>query len=696
MFRFVSLFLAFLVSVQIWAQGPLTYQRKDGVVSIYSIGNEKPFVQLQEDDFIKFAIGEEKVSSKLGSFRLKDKLSKQYDHPSLDSIFMGKGNLYIVGRIEDKPRAPHYYLVFKVAGEHELIYDVEVYDTTINRLELTFLSTPEEHFMGFGEQFSQTDMKGEKVPIWVEEQGIGRGDRGISFVTGMAGAAGHHLSTYAPLPFFITTHGRAMFMETYCYSEFDFREKDKIRYRTWTSRMQGHIWQGEPKELVSAFTQLNGRMPKPPEWANGFIAGLQGGAQRVTNIVKNATTAGVPITGVWIQDWVGKRPTKYGSRLWWNWEPDSSYGDLKAFCKEMADMDIRVLGYINPFLAPEGKLGKEALAKGFLVKNSKGEAYLVPAGGFSAYMIDLTNSDAANWVKDIIKRNMIGNGMSGWMADFAEWLPYDAVLHSGISAKEYHNIYPMDWAKVNREAIQEVAMEGQIFFFTRSAFIRSAEYTTMMWAGDQLHSYGKHDGLPSTIVALNSSGISGYAFNHSDIGGYTTVKAPMLKYVRSKDLLYRWTEMNAFTPIFRTHEGLKPSINQQFYSDSATLAFFARMANIHKALRPYIKQLSQEAVETGVPVLRHPYLVFPNDSNTIALDYQFMLGDDLMVVPVIGKNSQLVKGYLPQGQWEHAWTGKTFEGGETYEFEVPYGQPAVFYRVGGKNYSQLKALLKGF
>jgi alpha-glucosidase len=234
--------------------------------------------------------------------------------------------------------------------------------------------------------------------------------------------------------------------------------------------------------------------------------------------------------------------------------------------------------------------------------------------------------------------------------------------------------------KLNQEAIEEMNRED-IFIFNRSGFTHTNEYSVALWAGDQTTDFGIHDGLPSAICAYNSSGLSGIAINHSDIGGYTAINLWPFKVLRDQDVFYRWTEMETFTPIFRTHEGLIPENITQFYSDSATQEFFAKMAKIHEDLYPLFRKYNEEASATGLPIVRHPYLEFPNDPNTYDLKYQFMLGDTLMVIPVIEANSNIVNGYLPEGRWKHYFTDETLDGGQFYEFDAPYGQPAVFWKL---------------
>jgi alpha-glucosidase len=90
----------------------------------------------------------------------------------------------------------------------------------------------------------------------------------------------------------------------------------------------------------------------------------------------------------------------------------------------------------------------EAKAQNYLVKNKRGEDYIIETAGFPAYLIDLTNPQAFLWFKAVIRRNLIDAGLSGWMADYGEWLPADAQLYSGENALSYHNQYAVDWARL--------------------------------------------------------------------------------------------------------------------------------------------------------------------------------------------------------------------------------------------------------
>ena len=169
------------------------------------------------------------------------------------------------------------------------------------------------------------------------------------------------------------------------------------------------------------------------------------------------------------------------------------------------------------------------------------------------------------WYKELIKENLINLGLSGWMADFGEYTPMSASTKFngrwwGEESNEIlHTYLPQDWARINREAVEEAGKLGDVLFWMRSGGINSKYHQVMSWAGDQTVDWTKSDGLPSSIVAALSLAVSGMGLSHSDIGGYTSF--PQLSNVlqdppiRNKELLLRWAEYSVFTPLMRTHEG---------------------------------------------------------------------------------------------------------------------------------------------
>ena len=350
------------------------------------------------------------------------------------------------------------------------------------------------------------------------------------------------------------------------------------------------------------------------------------------------------------------------------------------------------MGYINPFLSKIDKLDSsrtnfydEFTKNGYLIKNRSGKPYPTDSGGFSGTLIDFTNEKARNRTKEIIK-DMIRLGFKGWMADFGEALPFNAVLNSGESAETYHNAYPTEWAKVNAEAISEMGETDNIFTFHRSAYSSSQKYANTYWTGDQMVTWDEHDGFKTAILAMTTSGMSGMALNHSDIGGYVSISLPIAGtnlsiYSRSNELLNRWLEMNAFSPFLRTHDGIVPGVNSQFYSDAKNLELFVYFSKVYEAMFDYRKSVFTEASEKGYPATRPLYAHFEDDPEVYDIKYQYLLGSDLLVAPVVEESRLTWEVYLPEGvDWEHLWTKKIYKGGQKVKVRSEIGKPPVFFK----------------
>ncbi|MCR4790703.1 MAG: alpha-glucosidase [Treponemataceae bacterium] len=565
----------------------------------------------------------------------------------------------------------------------------------VNRWWISFPADESERIYGCGETYSEFNLKGEKVRIFVaEHQNAKRITKKIigEKLFGKHPEKIHKFSTYESYyaqPTFVSSKKFYVHVYTNKFSEFDFSNPEKTTL----------YLQEEPdfvSEKADSFIELSkklsarlGKQTQLPDWIyDGAIMAIQQGNDVIDRKLEKAKKAGVNIKGVWSQDWCGCRRTGFGYQVMWNWQSDEEqYPALKEKIAEWNKKGIRLLGYINPFIALEKNLYQEAKANGYCVKDKEGKDYLVTITTFPAAMVDFTNPKAYEWYKNIIKENMIGIGLSGWMADFGEYLPIDSVLYSGEDPQALHNQWPAIWAKMNREAIAECGKEKEIFFFTRAGHTETIKNSTMMWTGDQHVDWSMDDGLPSVIPATLSLAMSGFAITHSDVGGYTTI----MHMRRDKELLMRWEEMNVFSPLFRSHEGNQPVNDVQFDDDDELLAHLKKCVDMHTALKPYLKELEKEAVNDGIPMMR-PLFYHYEEEQAFDEKTEYLLGRDLLVAPVIKSKSKNKYGYdgrqvyLPGDKWIHVFSGKEYEGG-IHEINAPMGQPPVFAR---KNSSYLK------
>jgi len=655
--------------------------------------------------FLTAAHGVKESEEFRGFFDIEEERKVIYDQQVVEDIREEDNTLIIEGALgnEEEKEAPYQFKLSAVE-EKQLQYEVNYEEPSINRSYLSWATDEEEHFFGFGAQFSTFNMDGRRLPIIVQEQGIGRGDQPLTFladVTNQAGGTWFH--TYAPIPHFISSEMRSMFSENKEYQVFHFTEDSKAQLEVFSEKPLGRIYAGEnPAELLEEHTSVVGRMRPLPEWTQeGLVLGAQGGTEEVLDKLEALLEQDVPVTGLWIQDWVGQRKTSFGKQLWWNWELDKEhYPNWEEFTGKLEEEDVKLLGYVNPFLVDTSEKDnvrrdqyQEAKEKGYFVKDDEGEPKKLMLTDFTGGLLDLTIPEAREWIKDIIKEEMVERGFHGWMADFGEALPHEVEMDSGESGSTYHNRYPEEWAKINLEILEEEEMLEEGMFFVRAGFSESPRYASTFWLGDQNVTWDEHDGIKTAVTGLLTSGLSGISYNHSDIGGYTSITDFPLNIVRSEELLKRWIELNAFTSMYRSHEGNQPDENLQIYSQDNIIQHVAEFARIFRDLAPYRRELMEEAAETGAPIVRPLFFHYPNDPETYDIDYrQFMLGEDMIIAPVLDEGKEEVSAYLPEGEWVHYWSGETyqFEEGEDVEVSAPIGEPGIFYRPG----SMVEDLLK--
>ena len=136
--------------------------------------------------------------------------------------------------------------------------------------------------------------------------------------------------------------------------------------------------------------------------------------------------------------------------------------------------------------------------------------------------------------------------------------------------------------------------------------------------------------------------------------------------------------MNAFTPLMRGHEGLNPDLNAQFDASEEVLRHGAKFGKIHKALKPYLKDAVKYNAEKGVGVVR-PLFFYYDEQPAYTEAYEFLLGRDILVAPVIKSGAEKREVYLPNDEWVHLWSGKEYSRGKAI-VPAPVGEIPVFIR----------------
>ena len=552
--------------------------------------------------------------------------------------------------------------------------------TAHDRITVDLALNADDVLWGGGEQMSYLALNGRKFPIWTSEPGVGR-EPGTPLTDEASAdgsfAGGDYWTTNYPEPTVLCSAGWAVSLANADYAELDATEPGRLRVHVWSGAVTIDLFAGAPADLTRQLGARFGARAALPEWAlSGAVVGLKDGSRSFDRI-ETLIDAGAAISGLWCEDWVGIRQTSFGRRLFWDWQWNADrYPDLPARIAALKARGIRFLGYVNPYLAVDGPLYPEAAAQGFFARRLDSDApYLVDFGEFEAGVVDFTNPAACDWfAEEVIGKKMLDFGLDGWMADFGEYLPTDLRLHDGDPMEE-HNRWPVRWAEVNARAVASRGRTGDVLWFMRAGHTGVQAHCPLLWAGDQSVDFSRHDGIGTVITAALSSGLVGNAFSHSDVGGYTS----LFGNVRTAELMLRWYELGAFSPVMRTHEGNRPDDNCQIDSTPELIAGFVRWSRVHAQLAPYVAHLMAEAQASGLPAQRALFLQYPKDRETFTIQDQFLYGADLMVAPVIEAGAGMREVYLPDETWRHVWSGTDYAPG-WHDVPAPLGQPPVFFR----------------
>ena len=614
---------------------------------------------------IKIGIGSSMYKLNHDKFKISEKISKKFKLPNFKIKSQKKQEIVISFTGNNKKLD----ISFKIQNDLlEIIPTTQHLD--INRFWLLLSAVAEEAIYGCGSQFAQLNLRGKEIPIWVEDHS----------------PVAKTEYTYFPLPTFVSIGNSHYFchIESSYYSKLNFTNEHYHELYIW--EVPKKIIIGKFNSAISVVSRLSdyfGHQPPMPEWVyDGLILGVQGGNKVVDQKIKKALDAGIKINAIWCQDWQGIRMTSFGQQLFWNWEYNSErYPDLPNYIQLLNKSNIRFLGYMNQFLPTDAPLYLEASKKGYCVQNQEGEDLIIYTTDFPTAILDLSNPEAFAWIKYIIKKNMMEIGLSGWMHDYGEYLPADTdtKIHSEMSPEEYHNYYPVEFAKVVYEVLNEEKKLDEIFVFNRSGFSHASKYMMCYFSGDQLEDWNEINGIPTVIPCGISVGICGIGYYCYDIGGYTTYGP----YKRTKEMFMRGAEMAVFSMVMRTHEGNRPYDNWQHDSDDETLLHLAKMVKIHVHLKPYLNKLSNVYQEKGIPPIRACFLHYENDPELHKIKYQYLFGKDLLVAPVIKPQTFIWRTYFPDDKWIHIWSGKEYRKG-WYDIDAAIGQPPVFYRKDSK------------
>ncbi len=550
-----------------------------------------------------------------------------------------------------------------------------------NKSTMSFRLAEDTHFFGLGERWASVDHRGLSLYSWAEEGGTGGGENAPAgdqnpFPNGPS-------MTYFPVPFFHSSDGLAVHLDTTYRTETHFGSErpDAGRDAARTTSFETVLYvSDDPLASLDAFTRDTGRPVQPSWWTFGPRRRLGGGdmIDGVPEYVK-LRQAHVPVTT--IDDATHFLPS------------DTEIGredELRQWTSAAHAWGYKVVAYNNPYVsmtrpAAAGDLA-EGTSAGLFARGADGAVAptsFISGGGTpqDVATIDLTNPSAVAWFQTLLRRTL-AVGYDGWMHDFGEYVRRPWTFADGRKGDEVHNAFPVLSAKAAYELASK-ERPGDFFFFVRSGYTGTQQWTPGVWSGDPEATFDNTQGLPAMVRGGMNLGMVGVPYWGSDGSGYKC----LTDFPRDKDIYLRWTEFTAVSPIMEeeNHCGtpLGPKEKWKLWNDDETIRVYSDMARLHTRLLPYFQALALEASRTGAPIMRHPFLYHPHDPEAWKVESAYYLGPSLWAAPVVERARATKDTWLPPGKWVDFTDHTVYEGGAHVTLPAPLDTLPLLVKDGG-------------
>ena len=561
--------------------------------------------------------------------------------------------------------------------------DGDVALPNLNTISMAFKLPADEHFFGLGERPITTDHRGTTYGSWVEEGGLAAGE---SIPPGPTNPSPNGAQmTHAPIPFFYSSKGYAAWIDSTYRTGTSFGGELPDAWRLWAAEptMHLHVFvHDDPKDSLADFTAKTGRAHLPAPW-------VFGPRRRVD---RNAQVMGVPEIQLMRQKNVPCTSVDDATHFLPIGSQVGAEQEIAKWTSDLHTSGYKAIAYYNAYVsttdpkaATDYAYGKD---HGYFVKLDDGtefDTFMISAGPQSVATIDMTNPDAVTWYGTLLQR-ALDLQYDGFMLDFGEYLPPHAKMFDGRTGFEAHNAFPLAYQKATFDYMTK-AKGNDFMFFARAGYTGTAANIVVHWSGDPDASFDDAKGLPAQVRAGITAGMSGIPFWGSDVSGYTCLNNPPA----DKEVFLRWVEFGALSP--EMHEenacsGTKQQTKWTLWSDAETTQIYSQYALLHTRLFPYLYATAKEATLTGMPVMRHPFLVTPNEPDAYSSDLEYFYGPSLFVAPVAHRGLTARDVWLPPlsngspAKYVDWWTLDPLSSGHVMR-QAPLDVLPLFLKSGG-------------
>jgi len=477
---------------------------------------------------------------------------------------------------------------------------------------------------------------------------------------------------YKSIPFYIGTsndgYSYGLFLDNSWRSTFDFghRDADAIEISAPDGPIDYYVIAGPSvAEVTRRYTDLTGKAPLAPLWSLGYQQSRWGYSSdaEVRAIGQHLRSDRIPADVVWMDiDYQDRnRPFTVNTKI---------FPDMKKLNADMASDGFRLVAITDlhvAYLPNQGYAPYDTGTAGnHFVHKADGSVYVAPVWPGPSVFPDFTRAATRKWWGDQYK-DFIADGFSGFWNDMNEPAVFetpdgsktmpvtnihriegDDFATRDATHSEIHNVFGMQNTRGTFEGMERLRPNVRPFVMTRASYAGGQRYSAT-WTGDNSSTW---DHLRLCVQQMINLGLSGFSYNGCDVGGFVGGASP--------ELLTRWYELAAFSPVFRNHAANDAPHAEPWVDGPDHLAIRRKFIEERYRLMPYFYALAEQNSRTGDPIMRPTFYDYP-DALKLGCDQalSFTVGRSLYVAaPPRPESPRPFKICLPAGGWYDYWTGQ--------------------------------------
>ncbi|MGW6290349.1 glycoside hydrolase family 31 protein [Streptomyces sp. NPDC055107] len=439
---------------------------------------------------------------------------------------------------------------------------------------------------------------------------------------------------------------------------------------------------GTPARVLQGWTALTGAPALPPSWALGpqHARWGFGSEAEVRRVVEGYRERGLPLSVLHLDI------DHYDAHRVFTVDRER-FPALPALAKELLGDGVRLVSIVDPAVKAEpGEAVFDAGAavgeRGAYVRDARGRVVVGEVWPGASVYPDFTDPLVRDWWGSLYEERL-AQGFSGVWHDMNEPVSFAAfgdpslprsarhVLEgAGGDHREAHNVYALAMARAGHEGLLRCRPQERPFLFSRSGWAGMQRYGGT-WSGDVSTGW---PGLRASLSLVVGLGLCGVPYSGPDVGGFDGFPSP--------ELYLRWFQLGSYLPLFRTHSAIDAGRREPWEFGPEVLEH-ARAALVERErLRPYFVTLAQVARMTGAPYVRPMWWGAPGDRALRECEDAFLLGDALLVAPVLEAGARRRAVRLPRGRWYDTVTGRAYEGPGQVLVDAPLSRVPVLARAG--------------